>query len=261
MESLVFPVSRVLSFHGFRRERMKQTGGGRVTNFTFDKLRFQVSKEYEDDQINLFFSSIIGSDTFECAYIIVVRDLDGLANAIVGNERYGSYLQDVHKTPSVSGHTIMDAILYYVRKIKTKYSIQYVQLRDNSSIYIHPRGNKEIRPVRVYLADYYTLTRGSTYYSKSSSNPFVPFDPNTYKIDKIGVMWLKKNKHIIQKAKLKHCKSIARYARNRNPNDALGDVAKDLFRSNPEVINSILGEIYDEMRLHRFVGTSWYILL
>lgn len=234
-----------------------------MTTFTFDKLRFQVSKEYEDEQINLFFSSVIGNESVECAYIIVVRELDGMSNAIVGNERYGSYLQDIHKTPSVSGHTIMDAILYYVRGIKTKYSIEYVQLRDNSSIYIHPRGNKEIRPVRVYLADYYTLTRGNTYYSKSSSNPFVPFDPNTYKIDKVGVRLLKKNIHIMRIAKLKHCKSIARYTRNRNrnPNEPLGDVAKDLFRSNPEVINSILGEIYDEMSLHRFVGTSWYIEL
>lgn len=257
-----YPVTRVLHHHGFRRELGRvQRSGGRATNFTFNEINFQVLESYEDGQLNLYFLSVVGSVTSECAYIIIARDIDGFSNAIIGNEKRSpivKVLQDVQKTSSVSGKIVMNALIHYVMEIKSKYNIRHIQLCDNSYINIHPGGDEKVRPTRIFLADYYTLTRGNTYYSRFG---FVPFDPDTPEFDKVGIKLLKENMKIIEQAKLKHCKCLAHHAVGYDPNDRLRDVARAMFRSNPELMKSILGEIYYEMKLQRFVRTSWYLPL
>ncbi len=263
----IYPITRVLHNHGFcHLSGRGQSGGGRIRLFTYRDVVFQVTRTYEDDRVNLFFASVDGGETSDCGYIIIAKSEErnkaivGTEQAIVGTkQKTPSYLHDLTKM-TVSWKMILNAIIEYVRRrVQAKYNIEYIQLRDNSSIYIHPNGDLEKRPVRVFLADYYTLTRGTTYYSQFG---FVPFHVDTNRPDKNVLKAFLKNVKIMQTARLKDSKTLSRHVKNSNPDSpSVGVVAKSLFLSNPELMNSIVEDVCDDLGLHRFVGSSWYIQL
>ncbi len=258
-----YPITRVLHLHGFRQQMGKgNSDDGRIdrfTRFTQGGVQFQLTRTYSDQRLILFFVSQVGRMSCECGYIIIRKGRDC---AIVGTDRTSTssitkptVLSVTTVSPSVSGKTILNAIIAYVRRLQTKYTITSIQLRDNASVYIHPNGDKQRRPERVFLADYYTLTSGTTYYSQFG---FVPFLPDTNRPDKASINAFLKNVKTIETARLKDSKILSRLVAGFDPDSRLADVTKSLFRSNPSLMNAIVEDVCGDIELHRFVGSSWY---
>ena len=131
--------------------------------------------------------------------------------------------------------------------------IRYIQLKDTAFIYI--------KRVRINLADYYTLTQGSTYYSQFG---FIPYDSENEILHAEGILELDQNQRRMKRQKLsKHQWFVDTFSEFvdclRYP--LIGEAIRCLFKNHPDVIVPYIDTLYQQLKLVKFNNRSWYLRL
>ena len=257
-----YPTRHVLQRHNIGVFHGRYQSGGKATfenreipelrTFKYDGVRFNIEKTYEDDSVQLVFTSPHDRSSTACGYIILykreARVIVGEDSLVYSKSEISSmaYLQSLDKGDTVSGQQILTAVIAYIRSIKDRYAIKYIQLQDTSHVII--------RGTFIELADYYTFTHGETLYSKYG---FIPFNATRVVEDKYGKSQLEQNRVIMKTKLLNECVLLSRY-HSREP-ILLSEFMKIFITKSPGKFASIVEQLYTELSMRRFVGSSWYL--
>jgi hypothetical protein len=164
----------------------------------------------------------------------------------------------------------MNAVICYLRSYSNERHlrggkrIKYIQLRDNSIM--------QRRGVSIRLADYYTLTRGTTYYDRFG---FVPYDLEYEFVDVEGVKELEQNKRMIRKQTIKRnlwffekfpqCRSEYTKQIDSGKIDpettSIGEPIRYMFQNFPQIIHPEIKELQKKLHLVSLSNRGWALLL
>ncbi len=219
-----------------------------------------ITKTYIDKSVELSFATIVGgrTESTKCAYILFTHGEDG--NPLIGEETMVSsaYLESLDKPDNIgSGKRLMHAVIFYLRIMseeRTRHGmrpIEYIQLKDHSFTII----NK----VRIELPDYYTLTRGTTYYSQFG---FLPFDEDKLIEDADGVLDLQMNENTMKAMRVSTAAGTESWFIELFPKyekyvgQRVGHVIRHLFRHHPNEITPHIRYLYHKLKLVSLSKTS-----
>jgi hypothetical protein len=192
-------------FEGYAKSRntvKNQIGGSNKIIFKNNKYTFTIYQVKDDDRISFSIYNNNDEDLGDaCIVLFIPRKLNYI------------YLQSIsyHDNCAVpgmpktrGGSLLLDTTLKFINKIKGKYNLTHIQLRDNSFFTCHLDNNK------TPISNLYMLTRGDTWYGKYG---FIPFNPDKNSIDIDVLVDYKTNQKLVKLIKVKHIK-LKQYMKN-----------------------------------------------
>ena len=246
---------------GTRKSKTGKEHGLQRTKFSHEGIDLFITKEYIDESVTLSFATLANlerSQPQKCAFILFSHNSEEAP--IIGEEDVGdssAYIQSFENM-NKNGVKIMHGVIEYLKNYSEyrlrigKLALKYIQLKDNSYIYIDR--------VRIELADYYTLTRGGTYYSQFG---FIPFNEVFGMADSAMTLNLVENQSRMKYMKVSQhpwfLKMFPDCAKKKD--HLLGESIRRLFKTRPREIVPRLGELYSRLGLVSVVRRSWYLPL
>lgn len=186
----------IMLFYNIINKNNVQIGGANTVEITYmnEQFTFHVVKENECIYYNLHKNNNVNNIP-ECL-IIVINKKNNFAyiNGI-------SYDDECFSVNSIrkSGSTLLKIALALISKLKEKYDLKYIQLKDNS----RKQCKKNKKYINLWAINMFTS--GDTWYGKYG---FIPYDTDTLNIDIENCKKYLYNKKIITTTKIKNTNII-----------------------------------------------------
>jgi len=150
----------------------EQYGGAKKIKYKFEGYTFVIYESESTNKISYHINNKSIEDTMEiCVHIIVLK-----------KEKY-AYIQNVTSfdkctlegmPKSKGGSMLLRLCIQFLKELKDKYDLTYIQLKDNSFIFCNQNNT------RIDFDSFYMLTHGDTWYGKYG---FIPYDPEKEIVD------------------------------------------------------------------------------
>ena len=178
-------------------------GGNEITEFTFDNKIFNFYRTSINDTIHYkLFKNDDEEDLPECLYIIVdkTEKLATLFNIVYDKRCFDEKMKKEYK---LCGSLLLVVGLKFIKVLRKKYDIKYVQLTDDS--------DKFCGKIPINFSLMHTLLYGETWYG---SKGFKPKIKNVFEINEFLLTKYNKNKSIMGKTMVSDMPQLKKYLKN-----------------------------------------------